>query len=196
MKAKLATIALALMLSSAAYAQDAKPPAKAVPAAKAPAAKTTLAPTPPATKVETKKADPVKPTVVAKDGEKQKWWQGVLVTVIEAVLAFALPILATLLGLLLRKMKLNVEREKLEWVLGKATGYGEQALRKKLKDGKEPDYDGVKAQAKDIGYKLLVQQGLAKKWGEMLSDMIEAKLGQSKLEGVEAPKPEPKPATS
>jgi hypothetical protein len=194
---KLLTVLLLLSFASTSYAQDAQPPAKVAPAAKvapttAPTPAATPTPEPAAPKAEPAKTEAPK----ADDGEKQKFWQGLLLTILQAVFAAASPILVVLLGWVAHKFKLKIEMDKLQWVVDQAVGLGEQKLRVALKDGKEPDYEGVKAQAVGLGKDLLLKKGLAKKWGGMLGDLVEAKLGLSKLEGSEAPKPSAQPPTS
>lgn len=198
-KTKLFILIVSLFVSTPAIAADAGTPATKATATSAPTKSATPTPvTVPAGQpaLKTTDAKPAAETVPKPEvkseptSEKQSFWQGILLTILQAVFAVASPILVVLLGGLLRKMKLNVDKEKLEWAVGKAVGFGEQKLRSALKDGKDPDYAGVKKQAVELGDKLLLKQGLAKKWGGMLGDLIEGKLGQSKLDGAEAPKPD------
>lgn len=175
-----------LFFCSSAFADAAKEEKKPAVAVKATDKAKTVADTAakpiPATKVETKQA----PKEEAKP--KQSFWQGVLVLVLEAVLAIATPIIVILLTILLRKWKLNIEVEKVQWVVDKATGFGEQKLRNVLRDGHEPNYSEIKKDSLSFGEKLLKESGLLKKWGDYFADLIEAKLGESKLKGPEAPK--------
>ena len=150
-----------------------------------PAAKTSEEP---AAKVaEPKEEKPAEePAKEEKSIETQKWWQAILVTVIQAVAAVGQPILVVLLGALMRKMKLNVEKEKLEWVVAKTVGYGEQLGKKALKGGKPMAGPDILKSALDKGEEWMKQQGLYKKWGSKLGDLVEAKLGEVEVAKAEA----------
>lgn len=186
---RISVLVLVVALAAApALAKDAAPSkAKPAPAAVQPAAKAPAAAPAPAAAKPTPAATEKAPAP-AQTAEKQTWWQGALLILVKAVVPILASILSILLMVLVNKWKLNIERERVEWIVGKATGFGEQKLRNLLREGKDPDYDGIKKSAIDFGDKLLIQEGLAAKWGKLLTDLIEAKLGQSKLEGDEKPK--------
>lgn len=114
--------------------------------------------------------------------DTQKWWQGLVVTVIEGVVAIALPILSILLMSLIRKWNLKIEQDKVDWVLKKALGFAEQKAKVALKDGKPMEGPEIAKAAVEHGTALLEKYGLAKKFGEWLADGIEAKLGESVLD--------------
>lgn len=188
----LLTLALLLMAAPQGFAANAGKPASqpvaAAPVAPAaPAAAPKAAPTP-APAAAPEKAAKSAPAAPAKTEVKQKWWQGILVTVIEAVLAIATPVLVILITGLLRKMKLNVEKEKVAWAVEQGRGFGEQQIKLALKDGKTPDYEGVKKKSVELSHSILIEGGLAAKWGHMLGDLLEAKLGMDEIDKKKAPK--------
>ena len=125
----------------------------------------------------------------------QKWWQAILVTIIEAVAAIVVPILSVLFMFLINKWKLKIELEVVEWILKKSIGFAEQKSRNALKAGRPLEGPEIAQVAIVHGTKLLKNYKLAEKFGEWLADGIEAQLGQSKLENVEAPKEKPKKST-
>ena len=127
------------------------------------------------------KAEEVKEEA-ATTAETQAWWQGILVLVIQFVAAVATPVLSMLLIMGLRKWNIKLEQDKVEWALGKAVGYGEQAAKKALKDGKPLEGPAVMKIAVEQGDKLLKQYKVDKKVIAYLEDLIEAKLGEKELE--------------
>ena len=176
-------------------AADASPPAKVVVVvpAKAPVA---AVPDQPAVAVPESKA-PEK-AAEAPTGGTQKWWQGLLVTIVDGSLKVLLPILSVLFMFLVKKWGLKLEQERLDWCLDKALGAGEQKLKQLLKDGKPIDSPGIKSAAVETGTKLLEKYGLAKKFGDWLAEGIEARLGEkiteaggAKLPGLKALVAEP-----
>lgn len=196
-------ISLVFLMATSAYAADATPPTKTavvVPAkiAKAVPAKVRVAVPAKTTKAVPAKAPaaapvatvPAEPSVAASESkapekaaekptqDTQKWWQGLLVTVIESFVAVVMPILSILLMILIRKWNLKIEQDKVDWCLDKALGAGEQKLKQMLKDGKPIDAPGVKSAAVEHGTALLEKYGLAKKFGDWLADGIEARLGE------------------
>ena len=112
-------------------------------------------------------------------GQTQTWWQNLLVTVITAVLTIAVPIISVLLMALVRKYNLKVEQSKIDWVLEKVTGYGEQWVKNKLKDGSPVTGPEILKVSLEYGSKLLQKYNLADRFGDFLAEMIEAKLGQN-----------------
>jgi hypothetical protein len=181
------TLLTMLLAAVVVSAQPTTQPATKAPATKvAPATETPA--TPAAAPVETK-AEPAakaetKGEVKAeeKSEDTQAWWQGLLVTVIEGVVAIALPILSILGMALARKWKLKIEQDKLDWVLSKAIGFGEQKAKTALKDGKPMAGPEIAKIAVEQGSKLLEQYQLPKKLGDYLADLIEAKLGERVVE--------------
>lgn len=117
----------------------------------------------------------------------QAWWQAILVTVIEATAAIMVPILSILIGFLLKKWNLKLEQEKVDWILNKAIGAGEQYAYLKLKKGEPVEGPEIFKVAHAQGTKLLEQYGLAAKLGSFLGDLIEAKLGQDNRAARPAP---------
>jgi len=206
MKAKLILLSLiSLLVVGTVYAaSDAK-------VAATPAAPTVTVPT--SVTAEVPKAEEAKPAEVEKKAEEakpaqetQKWWQGVLVTLLEGLVAILLPILSILGMALVRKFGLKIEQEKLDWILDKAVGYGEQKLKTLLKAGKPVDGPEIAKAALEHGNTLLKKYGLFSKFGDWLAEGIEAKLGQKVVEAggaaavvgevkvEEKPKEEEKPA--
>jgi len=182
---KLLAVLSILLAGGLSFAQDtpptsqpaASPAAAAQPSSQAPETATTAskadAPTPAPT---TGATAPAASQEVS--GDTQKWWQGLLVTVIEGVAAIAFPILSLLLMALAHKWKLKIEQEKIDWVLSKAIGFGEQKAKVALKDGKPMSGPEIAKIAVEHGSKLLDQYKLPKKLGDYLADLIEAKLGE------------------
>lgn len=127
-----------------------------------------------------KKAEETK--TAAETQDTQKWWQGILVTVIEAVLAIVTPILSILIMLLVKKWKLKIEQDKVDWVLSKGLGAGEQYIKGKLKAGLPVEGPEVAKIALDLTNKLAVQYQLPSKLGNYFADLIEAKLGEAVIE--------------
>jgi hypothetical protein len=167
--------------------------ADGAPSTKAPATKVAPKPdaaAPVAAPEEKPTAD--KPTEKKSEETKedtQKWWQGLLVTIIEAFVAIVAPILSILLMVLIRKWNLKIEQQKVDWVLDKSLGFGEQKLKKLLKDDNPPeDPDSIKQAALEHGTKLLEKYGLARKLGGWMADGIEARLGQKVVEAGGAKK--------
>lgn len=113
--------------------------------------------------------------------DTQKWWQGLLVTAIEAVAAIVTPILSILLIVLLKKWNLKIEQDRVDWALSKAIGFAEQKAKVALKDGKPMEGPEIAKIAVEHGTKLLEQHKLASKFGDWLADGIEAKLGENVL---------------
>lgn len=195
-------LGLALVLgTSGALASDAAPTPPAKVATKAPTSAPAAAPV--ASEASKVPKDPAgeKPAGEAAEAPKedtQKWWQGLLVTVIEAAVAIVTPILSILLMVLIRKWNLKIEQEKVDWVLDKGIGHGEQLAKKALKDGKPIDEPGIKSAAVEKSRELLKKYGLAKKFGDWIADGIEARLGQKVVEAGGAKKvvngDTPKPA--
>ena len=182
---------LTLGVAPLALAADATPPATkmatAVPA-KAPAAApaATVPVEPPVAVLEPKAPEKAaeKPTQ-----DTQKVWQGALVIGIEAIVAIVTPILSLLLMVLIRKWNLRIEQEKLDWVLDKSLGAGEQKLKQLLKDGKEVEGPAIVKAALETGGPLLEKYGLAKKFGDWLTTGIEARLGEKVIAAGGAKKP-------
>lgn len=114
-----------------------------------------------------------------KTQDTQALWQAVLVTVLTGVFAIAAPIVSTLVITLLRKWNVKVEQDKVDWVVNKAIGYGEQWAKNKMKDGKPVTGPEVAKEALQYGNKLAAVY--APKLGGYLAELIEAKLGQQTL---------------
>jgi len=129
--------------------------------------------------VPTKRSDE-KPEV--KEEGSQKWWQNLLVTLISAIIAVVSPILSILLMSLIRKWNLKIEQEKVDWILEKGLGAGEQYMKGLLKDGKTVIGPDVAKVGAEVTKKLLDEYGLAKKFGKYVSELLEAKLGQKVIE--------------
>jgi hypothetical protein len=175
-KRSVVSVILGLMLltgSISLAAPDAAPTTQPVVATKV---ATPVAPTATPT-AEAVKVEETKPAVTETQ-DTQKWWQGVLVTVIEAAIAIVTPVLSVLIMLLIRKWKLKIEQDKVDWILSKAVGAGEQYVKGKLKDGKPVDGPEAARIALELGNKLLEQYKLPSKLGTYLSELIEAKLGE------------------
>lgn len=185
---KILILIFALGVAVPSFAADGSPATKA-PATKVspkadaqPAAAPVAAPEEkPADKTVEKKAEEPKK-------ETQAWWKGILVTVLEFVFAVVAPILSILIMVLIRKWNLKIEQEKVDWVLDKALGFGEQKLKIALKEGKEVEGPEIAKAALEHGNKLLDKYGLGKKFGEWLADGIEARLGQKVVEAGGAKK--------
>lgn len=118
----------------------------------------------------------------AESVEMQKWWQNLLVIIISGVFAIVTPVISALVMAAIRKWHLKVEQEQVDWILGKAVGFGEQKLKTLLKDGKPVDGSEIAKAALEEGNKLLQKYGLAKKFGDWLAAGIEAKLGEKVIE--------------
>jgi len=188
-------IAMLVCLSGPIYAQDASPPDAAK--AKPPAAATTPTGGPETGSAASQPVKAASPSAPAKapekasqsvSGDTQKWWQGALVVVLEGVAAIVFPILSVLGMALIRKWNLKIEQDKLDWVLTKSLGFAEQKAKVALKDGKPMDGPSLAKAAVEHGGKLLDQYKLPKKLGDLLADLIEAKLGEKVVEGGGAKK--------
>jgi len=107
----------------------------------------------------------------------QKWWQGLLLIIIEGLIAIIVPILSVLLMGLVRKWNLKIEQDKINWVLDKAVGYGEQYAKNKLKAGQSVTGPEIAKIALEHGTKLATTY--APKLGAYLAELIEAKLGEN-----------------
>lgn len=120
--------------------------------------------------------------VPAAPEESQKWWQGLLVTVIEASVAILLPILSILLMGLIRKWNLKIDQDKVDWVLNKAIGYAEQKAKVALNEGEPMEGPEIARIAIDQAEFLLKKYKAAAKLGDWIAKGIEAKLGEKLLE--------------
>ncbi len=137
-------------------------------------------------KVEAPKAAKVikvpKATIEVKpDVEKQKWWQSLLVFFIKLLDLILEPILIAFGYVFTRKFGFKVERETLEWIVDKATGFAEQKAKAALKAGSPMAGPDILKLALEQGNQYLVEKGLMKKWGNRLGDLIESKLGEVEL---------------
>jgi hypothetical protein len=110
--------------------------------------------------------------------ETQAWWQGMLLLVIQFFGAVLVPVLVALGMVFVKKYNFQIEQEKLEYAAEKAIGYGEQQMKKLLKDGKEVSGPEILKIAVEHGNKILEQYNLANKFGSWLGEIIEARLGQ------------------
>lgn len=110
----------------------------------------------------------------------QKWWQNLLMLIISAVLTIATPILSVLAMALIKKWNLKIEQSKVDWVLEKAIGAGEQYAKNRLKAGQPVEGSEIKKVALEHANTLAAKY--APKLGSYLSDLIEAKLGQKLVE--------------
>lgn len=121
-------------------------------------------------------------TTSSSSQEVQKWWQGLLVIIIQAVAAIVTPVLGVLLMILVRKWQLKIEQDKVEWIVSKAVGFGEQKAKQALNAGKPMEGPEIAKVAVEQGGKLLQQYKLPKKLGDYLADLVEAKLGEKLLD--------------
>lgn len=128
------------------------------------------------------KADTIPAPVATVKPEEagQKWWQNLLLIIISGILTIATPILSVLAMSLLKKWNIKVEQQKVDWVLEKAIGYGDQFAKNKLKAGQPVTGPEILKVALEHGGKLAEQY--APKLGSYLSDLIEAKLGQQGMD--------------
>lgn len=117
-------------------------------------------------------AQAVAPTV-----DTQMWWQNLLVLIITSVVTIATPIISVLIMVLVKKWNLKIEQEKVDWIVTKAVGYGEQYAKNKLKDGKLVEGPEIAKVALEYGTKLGAMY--APKLGSYLAELIEAKLGEA-----------------
>lgn len=115
-------------------------------------------------------------------GNAQAWWQVLLIETIKATLAIAVPVLSTLVYVLLRRTKLNIELEQLQRIAGTAAGWAEQRAHQALRAQGTPTPSAQKlATALAYGAELARRYGIRQKAVERLEGLIESKLGQQKL---------------
>lgn len=115
--------------------------------------------------------------------EKQSWWEHLLSVLVEGIATIIVSVLSVLLMSLINKFRLKIEQQKVDWILEKSIGYGEQKLKIILKEGKGvKDPESIKQQAIIHGENLLKKYGLFKKFGDWLAEGVEAKLGQKVLD--------------
>jgi len=193
MKPILIAVCLALMFVCAAPAGFAAPDAgtatapASAPATKAPAKAPTApvaAPKAPAAPDAPKATE--KPAESDTGGEKQAWWQAVVVFLIEASKALLVPILIVLGVIANKKWKLGLETSTIEWIVSKSVGFGEQKAKGALRDGKPMEGPAILKAALEHGEALLIKKGMIGKWGDKLADLIEAKLGEQEAAKAEA----------
>lgn len=119
---------------------------------------------------------------------QQAWWQVALVEILRVTIAIAAPVLATLVAVLLRRIKLNVELEQLQKIASVAAGWAEQKAHQALAVG-SPTPSAQKLQsALTYGAELARKYKLTTVAVERLEGLIEAKLGNAKLSAAGAPK--------
>jgi hypothetical protein len=161
------------------YAQDTK---STKPAATQPVAKIIIKTGELAVTGTVPKADtaPALVATVSAEPTGQKWWQNLLLIVISGILTIATPILSVLAMSLLKKWNIKVEQQKVDWVLEKAIGYGDQFAKNKLKAGQPVTGPEIMKVALEHGDKLAVQY--APHLGAYLAELIEAKLGQQGMD--------------
>jgi phosphate/sulfate permease len=112
----------------------------------------------------------------------QTWWQILIKFVTtDVLLPVAGTVLVALLVMLVKKWKLNVEKDILDKIIGQAVDYADQKLKKALKDGEKPeDKNATRLKwASDLANQLLKKYGLLGKFGSWIESLIEAKLGEN-----------------
>lgn len=118
---------------------------------------------------------PEQPPVISSEST-QSVWQNILMTIITSILTVVVPVLSYLIMLLLKKIGLKVEQEKIDWILDKSTGFGDQYAKNMLKDGKPVSGPEIARVAANYGNKLA--KIYAPKLTTYIEELIEARLGQ------------------
>lgn len=113
----------------------------------------------------------------------QDWWQVLLADLLQAFVVIAVPVISTLVAVLLRRWKINLEADQVEKVAAKAAGWAEQKALSALKEGKPKTSAAEKMDlALNFGNELVEKYGLKRAAAEKLQDLIEAELGKKKLD--------------
>jgi len=115
--------------------------------------------------------------------ETQSWWQVLVAEITKITVAIFTPVLGMLIMFLLRRIGFKIQLEKAQSIASMAVGYGEQLALKTLKEGckKTPGAKKMKI-AVDFANALASQYKLKKMATERMQSLIEAKLGEKKVE--------------
>lgn len=116
----------------------------------------------------------------------QDWWQVLLADLLQAFVVIAVPVISTLVAVLLRRWKINLEADQVEKVAAKAAGWAEQKALSALKEGKPKTSAAEKMSlALDFGNEMVDKYKLKSSAVSKLEHLIEAHLGSKKLEKKE-----------
>lgn len=125
----------------------------------------------------------VSTTALAADVVQQAWWQVLIADLLQVFVAIAVPVLSTLVVVLARRWKMNLEFDKVNAIALKAAGWAEQKAYKALREGQPQSSSAEKLDtALEFAKDLANKYKLPAKATEKLEDLIEAALGEKKVQ--------------
>lgn len=121
---------------------------------------------------------------------EQAWWQTLISHLLQIVTTIFVPVLSVLAVVLAKRWGVSIELDTVDKILDKAVGFAEQKALNALKEGKPKS-----SSAEKLDWALTMARDMAKRYKlsvkatSKLQDLIEAKLGQKKLEAATPAEP-------